>query len=468
MNITCLACIRLIICGYIDSINKLIRNRYTRFSFPSVLVLLTVMTLCPVFIKQSHGLPQKISPNTGLTEGQQPNLDSLFLQARTYAFEFDNRTAAIELVKQILSHSPAHYDARVFLGRLNAWEGDYESAILNLKTVLDELPNYEDARSALVDTYIWNNQHEIAISTLKSGLFLNPSNIQFQYKLAICLHKIGQPDEAQRYLQSVLELDPTHQDAKSLIEKIQGATIARRLGVGIKHDRLADTQTKWQMLVGEASMDPWQIVVLEYEQKLRPGPLIVKYTYANRFAQRGSQIELESYPALRKGMYAYLGLGISRSALFPRYRVGLEVFQAIPRAFEVSVGIRYLHLSFTDVAVITTSLGKYLGKQWVSVRGYITPQDVSYSRSWSFQARRYLAKEKSYIELAVGSGESPDLAQGSDEVSYLSSRRFQVMAQFNLNESSIIQLGMNVANFEIREAAYRGDTGFSFKYSWSF
>ena len=65
------------------------------------------------------------SPAVGL--GAQNLTPDLFQEARTLAFS-GHRTEAMALCREILETDPGNRSAKILLGRVNAWEGNYAQA----------------------------------------------------------------------------------------------------------------------------------------------------------------------------------------------------------------------------------------------------------------------------------------------------------------------------------------------------
>ena len=129
--------------------------------------------------------------------------------------------------------------------------------------------------------------------------------------------------------------------------------------------------------------------------------LYARVNYASRSfgssAKSGIQFELDLYPRITKGFYAYLNGGYSSSSIFPKYRLGGELYKSLPFSFEISAGIRYLDFSSTQVYIYTGYLGKYYKNYWFSFRPFFTlkPSGVSFTGIWI--VRRYLEDAENYI-----------------------------------------------------------------------
>jgi len=396
------------------------------------------------------------------------NVDSLFTAARTTAFEAKDYQHAISDCERILAQDSTNYDTRIFLGRLCAWSGQYTRAIETLSAVVAEQQYFDDARNALVDVFIWDKQYEQALTVIHAGLVLNPLNTELYYRQAVCHEALAEPRQARIDLHNLLRIEPGHERGQQLLKRLSAGQQLRKLTLAYSYDRLADTRTQWQALVGATTMDPWHLVTLELEQIYAFGPLIGRYSLANRFQETGMQFELEAYPHIRQGTYAYVGLGYSWTELFPLARGGLEVFQALPQGFEVSLGARLLHLESENVDFFTGSVGKYWGNYWFDLRSFVTPDSAAASVAWILLGRRYFEDAETYLELSLNQGESPDINPGAAELNYLSSRRLAVVYQRKLGKLQLVKAELSLANLEVRQGAYRGDTGFRLSYSRRF
>jgi len=391
----------------------------------------------------------------------QTDADSLYQAARQASFEEKDNAKAMELIQTAvkLDSSQAHY--RVFYGRLLAWEARYPEAEAQLNLVLAANPAHLDSRLALLDVSLWSGNYPQMEALAVDGQTYHPDNAEMLYRLGLSKAKMNQPKQARAVFEEVLKIDPTHEKAASELLALQPQLKDRKLRVTVTHDRLADTQTAWQFLVGEATLDPWTQAAVEYEHPAEWGPVIARISLASRFAVQGGMFEIESYPNLRKTTYAYVGLGASGSSIFPDWKIAAELFQDLGHGYEGSLGLRYLKLPQEGIGVYTASLGKYLGNYWLNVRTFLTPNNESLSRSINFQIRKYMADADQFVELSGGSGEVPDETLGTEELSYLGARRISVLWQGELGVSRYFQVRVNLENQEISAERFRGMTGMS-------
>lgn len=145
---------------------------------------------------------------------------------------------------------------------------------------------------------------------------------------------------------------------------------------------------------------------LEYGLKLKKCPLIARLNYAAGYGSDALQLEAEAYPSLSKNIYCYINAGYSTGLPLPDYRAGSSVYFALPHAFELEGGIRYLY--FNDpIFIFTGSIGKYYRQFWFNVSGYVTPVSNELLKSWVFKTRIY-SNDHDYYMLIIGTGVSPD------------------------------------------------------------
>ncbi len=391
----------------------------------------------------------------------QTQADSLYEVARLTAFEQKNNQLAIELLLKALQLEPRADHIHIFLGRLFAWESDFPKAESELVSVLQLNPAHLDARLALLDVYLWSSRFEELDQACTEGLQYYPDDPNILYKKGQAQENMDNPAAALRTFKLLQTIDPEYPNLNSQIDALEVNGNPRKVKLSLGYDRLAETRTAWQFLVSESSMDPWNSLALEYEHPFDFGPLIFRLNGASRFSMQGMMFELEAYPKIRSGTYAYVALGASGSSIYPEAKVGLEVFQALPRAYEVSLGWRFLKVPDESIHVLTASMGKYLGNNWINARSFITPQTASLSKSWSLGFRHYLADVDDFWELNGGGGEVPDENLGAEEISYLGARRLEMMVQKKLRPMTLIQVHIHFLNQEVRTESYRGTNGFN-------
>lgn len=152
------------------------------------------------------------------------------------------------------------------------------------------------------------------------------------------------------------------------------------------------------------TIDPWRMGSVSLAHRTSAGSLIARVNVANRFATNGSQVEVDAYPSIRKGTYAYLNAGYSASSIFPGWRAGAEIFQSLPAAWEASLGVRQLRFSGVPVTLYTGSVGLYSGDYWISLRPYVRSGS---SASAGLTVRRYGEDNEHFVGAFASFGSSP-------------------------------------------------------------
>jgi YaiO family outer membrane protein len=163
---------------------------------------------------------------------------------------------------------------------------------------------------------------------------------------------------------------------------------------------------EYQHIHFDTVFSDWQLASASLAARWRPLTAIARVNYAHRFGASAWQFEGEAYPRF-KGGYAYLSAAYSADESFPEWRLGGEVFAALPAGFEASAGVRELRFREDDVRIWTGSLGKYAGNYWTSLRPYVSDGDDGTSATFVLTTRRYLPDADNFVGLTVGYGSGP-------------------------------------------------------------
>lgn len=151
--------------------------------------------------------------------------------------------------------------------------------------------------------------------------------------------------------------------------------------------------------------DPWSTAGLRVAWAGRAGTFGAEATLARRFDQTGLQLELQGYPRLGERTYAYLAVGGSDDAIFPRRRYGAEIYTVLPSALELSAGVRHLRFRDARVTLWTGSVGLYRGSWWASLRPWVQTGDAAGSVSGTLTVRRFGADPREWTGVRLGGGE---------------------------------------------------------------
>lgn len=199
---------------------------------------------------------------------------------------------------------------------------------------------------------------------------------------------------------------------------------------------------------------------LSYARQTKFGSINAKLNYSNRFETDNYQFELDLYPRIANGLYAYVSGGFSNSPLNPTQRYGFELFKSLPASLELSAGFRWLKFS-TETTIWTGSLGWYTGNSYWAFRTYITPGDPGASKSGRLIYRKYRSDADNYWTFEVGFGASPALdrfAPGftGDEIFQLDSQAL-VLGYFFSTKNKKNLWSFNVSAFREEKPFAKGD-----------
>jgi YaiO family outer membrane protein len=326
---------------------------------------------------------------------QAESAEERFQTARKLAFN-GQRKEAIEICKALLEGNAEDFDTRILLGRIHAWNGDYELARAELQRVVAARPGYTDARLGLIDVELWSDNSAAALNLCEEGLEREPDNQTLLYKKARALYGLRQTEEAIAVLKKALQLNPQYAEAKQFFDQLQD------------REKLYKARVEYSYEAFDKSFEPWHTVTVSLSRTMPFGSLIGRVNSAKRFGSSAMQFEMDAYTRLRKGSYAYLNAGFSDSAIFPRARFGAEVYQKLPGGFDASIGFRRLHFPGDEVMIYTGSVGKYIGNYLLQFHPFITPGKPGTAFSGNFMVRRYFADSDNYASLTLGAGVSPD------------------------------------------------------------
>ncbi|HYW46354.1 MAG TPA: YaiO family outer membrane beta-barrel protein [Bryobacteraceae bacterium] len=305
------------------------------------------------------------------------------------------RPEALELLEKRLAEEPADADARTLHGIILSWDGRYDEARRDLEAVLARHRDYGDALRALINVEMWSDHPERAEALARDALRRNPNDTALLLARAKALRALGQSREALATVRHLIDVDPGSQEA---------ASQERDLGDSLRHWTASfDHSSEW-FSDGRA---PWREEQVQLSRQTGLGSVIARFSQADRFSIVSQQVEIDAYPHIRPGTYAYLNVGYSAdAALYSRYHFGAELYQSLGHGWEGSAGFRQMHFS-SNVNIYTPSLTKYYGNWMFTGRMFLTPGSAGASRSAGFQVRRYYGDGTDYWGLRYGHGSSP-------------------------------------------------------------
>ncbi len=294
-----------------------------------------------------------------------------------------------------LAESPQDTDARTLYGTVLSWDGNYPEARKQLEQVLAASPGNGDAMQALAGVELATDHPDKARDLLTGVLKERPNDTDLLYADARALIGLKEPREAASVLSHLLEIDPGNRDALRLREGLGLDAPVFDASIEEYSDRYSNgVGNRFESQVSLKGLTPW-------------GALLGRFSNAESFGFVGNQIDVDFYPAFRKGTYAYLNAGFSPDHnIYPQYRLGADIFQSLGDGFEGTVG--YRRLGFVSKAnIVTAALSKYYGPWLFTARGFFTPNSLGTSESLQVIGRRYLRGSGSYLQFRYGYGSTP-------------------------------------------------------------
>lgn len=367
--------------------------------------------------------------------------DELFAKARTTAFEQKDYTTSIALAKEALEKAPNYTDISVFLGRLYTWNKDLPAA----RAVFEDLGKRgvqdEDYFLAYASLEYWNDQNTKAVEILDKGLSYHPKSEALLLLKAKVYFGMDHYEEADQAVKTLLSINPKNTEARALAVRINDLSSKNAVGIVYNYSHF-DKQFD----------DDWHIVGVSYKRVTPIGSVILRGNYANKFAQGGTQIELEAYPRLSKMFYLYVGGGYSGDVgLFPKYRTGVSLNANLPHSFEAELGYRQLYFS-NSIWMYTAAVGKYYKNFWFNLRTYITPDSKNISHSYTATVRYYTKSAQDYFAFQIGTGISPEENRNNLlENETFKLKTFKIGAEYNFSyRTNLFSVGTMYYNQEFR------------------
>lgn len=204
-----------------------------------------------------------------------------------------------------------------------------------------------------------------------------------------------------------------------------------------------------------SSTEPWSLATAEYSHRFDFGSVIGRLNRARRFGESGTQIEVDAYPRLGRGMYLYTNVGLSGDRIFPRQRFGAELYKSLPNSYEASVGLRQLNFASTNVTLFTGTIAKYRGNYYYVARPYVSHRTNGMSFSGQLMLRTYFATADDYASLMATFGTSPTDDIAPDAVDRRQSWSVRASAQRALLRNLIVVTRVGYRSEQIRQGSYR-------------
>jgi len=386
--------------------------------------------------------------------------------AREAAFDKKNYPLAVQFCQRALKKSPDYNDIRVFLGRIYTWTDKLDSARTEFLFVLKQEPGFEDASAAITDLEYWNDNSTAALGYCNQGLQYHPDSKELLLKKIKILKSEKKYIDAYQIAELILQKDPSNVTVRELMLDVKDASSLNKASVG--YDFMWFDGGYGNYL----HKSPWQIINVEYARYTQMGSINGRVNYGTRFGNRALQAEIDAYPRIFKGLYAYTNIGISdTSSVFPHFRAGLSLYATLPRSFEAEIGFRYLQFS-NSTWIYVGSLSKYYKNFWFSARVTLVPGINNISHSYTAITRYYLGGADDYLSVSLNYGISPDDANAAlayNNAFYkLLSKGISLGYKRTIKKMNIVSISTSLYNQEYKVGQIGNQIGVSVSYQRRF
>ncbi|SOE20238.1 outer membrane protein, YaiO family [Spirosomataceae bacterium TFI 002] len=367
--------------------------------------------------------------------------DQAFKKARTEAFE-GNRNEAITLLKTIIEKYPNYDEIRLFLASVYSWEENYKLAKNEYLILIAKDKTNIDYWLPFIKNEIYANENFSAIELTKKAIQLFPSNVKLVILKARAEKNNNELQKAMLTINQFLELNPANKDAEEFKSDLKEYLVSNNFSVSYAVDNYSEIYS------------PMFYYTLQYSKLTSRGSIIARYNLNKKFNTYGSQFEIDAYPSIAEGLYAYLNIGYSGSTIFPSLRFGVQLYKSLPKSFEVSAGIRSLKFGEDYTNIYTGSIGKYFGNSFVFVVPYFINSDEGWSRSATLTYRKYRANTDQFFAISGGIGFSPEVNRfGFDIVNEpiigLKSQKIDISNNFRIkNNRNVVGVGGSIIRQE--------------------
>lgn len=307
------------------------------------------------------------------------------------------RADAIALLRHRLETSPTDGDAMVALGTILSWEGQYDEARRTLEQALERHPSDTDALGALLNVELWSDHPRQALQVAQRGVAVAPNDTRF------------------------LQGRQRATDAIDLLRPWQ-------VSANENYDWFNDDRTSWKETQAELKRDT------------PVGSVIIRGSRAERFGLTDNQFEVDAYPRLRRGTYAYISAAYApRQRLYPEYRYAADFYQSLGAGFEGSFGFRRLGFS-SKTDIYLAAMNKYVGNWLLTGKVfYIPDRSGAGSRSYHASFRRYFGAEgTSYVGARYGRGLAREEIRNINDFEVLTSDTIALELQAYLGRRGLL------------------------------
>jgi len=302
-----------------------------------------------------------------------------------------------------------------------AFDGDYATAAVAARKLVNMYPSYGDARILLGRILAWQKDYINAAAVIDTLLLKDPGN----------------------------------EDARSARRNIfmwskDNTPVSTDIRAGYTFDSFREPYSRF-----------WQVFNAGAAHKFKWGPAYAGLNIGNiRIGEPSPsnasefQLEAEAWPNITSKNYADLEYAYSPGKYFPRHRAAAEVWQILPAGWAISAGLNYYYFD-RSAFIALASIEKYVGKYWLSLKGFVYFKDIGTRASIFVNARRYF-NDKDYLQITLGTGAAPDEPFDiQTNLMRLNANTVRLAYNLSVSHKLMMRIGAGYSSEEYRETIWR-------------
>ena len=362
-----------------------------------------------------------------------------------YALAYEGKTNTAHNMLYLMINKPAtDIDTSILWASTLSWRGDYDLARTEFNAILSTNKNNREVWISAVKNELYAKNYATALGLANKALANIENDKELKRLQALAKVGITSLSYAKDGWYNVDSAVKTKLVGAKKSKKTEAKVIDDKNGELLRKTPVTEEKLKNSVMVNSSvtfydqRFDPITTSSIAYKRQTPFGSIIPRINNSNRVGKNGIQLDLDLYPKIAKGFYAYVNYGYSESDLYPNHKMGSDVYYNHKSGVEFSAGGRFINFATKDVKSITNSLGYYKGNYYFSLRSYITPESNKLTRvSGNLLVRKYLKDAENYMGLNVGYGFSPELRQFTsgdqllaETLLYIESQRLSFEYQF--------------------------------------
>lgn len=362
-----------------------------------------------------------------------------------YALAYEGKTnTAHNMLYVLINKSATDVDTSLLWAKTLSWRGDYDLARSSFNSILSNTKNNRKVWISAIKNELYAKNYATALGLSNKALVYIEKDSEIIRLKALATEGINgfsYDDDGWYNVESVVK-------TKLVTAKKQKATLAKDIDdkneelvrkTPVTEEKLKNSvMVNSSVTVFDKRFDPITTSSIAYKRQTPFGSIIPRINNSNRVGKNGIQLDIDLYPKIAKGFYAYVNYGYSESDLYPNHKVGGDIYYNHKSGLEFSGGGRFINFTTRDIKSITNSIGYYKGNYYFSLRSFITPAvDNLTNVSGNLLVRKYLKDADNYMGINVGYGFSPELRQFTsgdqllaETLLYIESQRLSLEYQF--------------------------------------